>query len=71
MTTVFPHIILKKRQVNVLLYSSNGFTNKEIAVKMNTTERAVEGIRYTIMKKFGARTWPQAMADAFRMNYID
>jgi DNA-binding NarL/FixJ family response regulator len=69
--TVFPHIILKKRQVNVLLYSSNGYTNKEIAAKMNTTEKAVQGIRQTIMKKFGARIWPQAIADAFRMNYID
>jgi DNA-binding NarL/FixJ family response regulator len=70
-TTVYPDISLTPRQVDVMLYSSNGFTIKEIAAKKGVTVKTIQGIKQCIMKKFGARTWPQALSDAFRMYKIE
>jgi DNA-binding NarL/FixJ family response regulator len=71
MVTVFPYIELNNQQIDVLLYSSNGYTIKEIAHKKGVAVRAIEWRKQSIMKKFKARTWPQAVSDAFRLGIIE
>jgi DNA-binding NarL/FixJ family response regulator len=69
--TLYPTIQLQQKQIDVLLYSSNGYTVKEIAAKKGVTVKVIEGMKQSIMKKFKAKTWTQAISDAFRLRIID
>jgi two-component system response regulator NreC len=43
------------RELEVLSYISEGFTNQEIADKMFTSRRTIEGHRQSLMDKTGSR----------------
>lgn len=69
--SLYPTIQLQQKQIDVLLYSSNGFTVKEIAEKKGVPVKTIEGKKQSIMKKFKAKTWTQAISDAFRLRLIE
>jgi DNA-binding NarL/FixJ family response regulator len=50
-----PEIDLSKREVEVLALIAEGFTNNEIAEKLFTSKRTVEGHRQNLIDKTGAR----------------
>lgn len=54
---------LSERQRQVMMLAAQGFTNKEIAKKMNISTRTVESYRSWVMERTGARN----LADLIRM----
>lgn len=61
-TYEFKHISLTKREEEILNLISQGYTNKEIAIKLFISKRTVDGYREAVLDKFGARNTAQLMA---------
>jgi DNA-binding NarL/FixJ family response regulator len=53
------NVTLTKREEEILTLISQGFTNKEIALKLFLSKRTVDGYREAILDKFGARNTAQ------------
>jgi len=53
---------LTSREEEILSLISQGYTNKEIAVKLFLSKRTVDGYRESILYKFGARNTAQLIA---------
>ena len=55
------HISLTKREEEILELISQGYTNKEIGVKLFLSKRTVDGYREAVLDKFGAKNTAQLM----------
>lgn len=62
---------LSKREVEILLLIAEGFTNNEIAEKLFTSRRTVEGHRQNLLEKTGARNTATLIRFAVRNGLID
>jgi len=55
------HINLTKREEEILELISQGYTNKEIGIKLFISKRTVDGYREAVLDKFGAKNTAQLM----------
>lgn len=62
---------LSKREIEILLLIAEGFTNNEIAEKLFTSRRTVEGHRQNLLEKTGARNTATLIRFAVRNGLID
>lgn len=62
---------LSRREVEILLLISEGFTNNEIAEKLFTSRRTVEGHRQNLLEKTGARNTATLIRFAAKNKLID
>ncbi|HEX8378283.1 MAG TPA: response regulator transcription factor [Pedobacter sp.] len=62
---------LSKREVEILLLIAEGHTNNEIAEKLFTSRRTVEGHRQNLLEKTGARNTATLIRFAVRNGLID
>jgi DNA-binding NarL/FixJ family response regulator len=53
-----PNIELSEREIEVLVLIAEGYTNNEIADKLFTSRRTVEGHRQSLIEKTGVRNTP-------------
>ncbi|MCX2740779.1 response regulator transcription factor [Pontibacter anaerobius] len=63
--------ILSKRELEVLLLISEGFTNAEIAEKLFTSKRTIETHRQNILEKTQTRNTPNLIKYAIQHNLIE
>jgi DNA-binding NarL/FixJ family response regulator len=61
----------KIREIEILLLIAEGFTNNEIAEKLFTSRRTVEGHRQNLLEKTGARNTATLIRFAVRNGLID
>jgi DNA-binding NarL/FixJ family response regulator len=61
---------LSKREAEVLILIAEGFTNQEIAEKLFTSKRTVEGHRQNLLEKTGARNTAALIRFAILNNII-
>jgi DNA-binding NarL/FixJ family response regulator len=54
-TTALKKIELTDKEIKIIKFLSKQFTSKEIADKMGLSFRTVEGYRFDLQKKLGAR----------------
>jgi DNA-binding CsgD family transcriptional regulator len=64
-------IQLGRAQMDVLLLTAEGLTSKQIAQKKGISQKTVEAEKYTVLKKFGAKSMVQAVILAFKMGMIE
>jgi len=64
-------IDLSRREIEILLLIAEGFTNNEIAEKLFTSRRTVEGHRQNLLEKTGARNTATLIRFAVRNGIID
>lgn len=64
-------IDLSRREIEILLLIAEGFTNNEIAEKLFTSRRTVEGHRQNLLEKTGARNTATLIRFAARNGLID
>nr|WP_305121726.1 response regulator transcription factor [Pedobacter mongoliensis] len=64
-------IDLSRREIEILLLIAEGFTNNEIAEKLFTSRRTVEGHRQNLLEKTGARNTATLIRFAARHGLID
>lgn len=64
-------IDLSKREMEILLLIAEGYTNNEIAEKLFTSRRTVEGHRQNLLEKTGARNTATLIRFAVRNGIID
>lgn len=64
-------IDLSKREIEILLLIAEGLTNNEIAEKLFTSRRTVEGHRQNLLEKTGARNTATLIRFAARNGLID
>ena len=64
-------IDLSRREIEILLLIAEGFTNNEIAEKVFTSRRTVEGHRQNLLEKTGARNTATLIRFAARNGLID
>lgn len=64
-------IDLSRREIEILLLIAEGLTNNEIAEKLFTSRRTVEGHRQNILEKTGARNTATLIRFAVRNGIID
>jgi DNA-binding NarL/FixJ family response regulator len=64
-------IDLSKREIEILLLIAEGFTNNEIAEKLFTSRRTVEGHRQNLLEKTSARNTATLIRFAVRNGLID
>lgn len=62
---------LSRREIEILLLIAEGFTNNEIAEKLFTSRRTVEGHRQNLLEKTGARNTATLIRFAVRNGLID
>lgn len=60
-----------KRELEVLILTAEGFTNQEIADKLYTSKRTVEGHRQSMITKTGARNTVALVSYALRNRLIN
>ncbi|MBS7565034.1 response regulator transcription factor [Mucilaginibacter sp. Bleaf8] len=65
-----PEIDLSKREIEVLALIAEGFTNSEIAEKLFTSRRTIEGHRQNLIDKTGARNTAALIRFAIQNNII-
>ncbi|WP_158828188.1 response regulator transcription factor [Mucilaginibacter lacusdianchii] len=65
-----PEIDLSKREIEVLALIAEGFTNNEIAEKLFTSKRTIEGHRQNLIDKTGARNTAALIRFAIQNNII-
>ena len=61
---------LSKRELDVLVYTSQGYFNKEIAIKLDISERTVKNHMSSIFKKIDVVDRTQAAVFAIRNNLV-
>lgn len=66
-----PEIEFSKRELEVLNLIAEGLTNKEIADKLFTSRRTVEGHRLSLLGKTGSRNTPSLIRYAVLNGVID
>ena len=64
-------IELSKRETEILLLIAEGYTNNEIAEKLFTSRRTVEGHRQNLLEKTGTRNTATLIRFAVRSGIID
>jgi DNA-binding NarL/FixJ family response regulator len=64
-------IHLSKREMEILQLLSDGFTNLEIADRLFTSRRTVEGHRQSLLNKAGVRNTPELIKFAMLKGLID
>lgn len=64
-------IDLSRREIEILLLIAEGLTNNEIAEKLFTSRRTVEGHRQNLLEKTGARNTATLIRFAVRNGIID
>ncbi|GAA4792848.1 response regulator transcription factor [Olivibacter ginsenosidimutans] len=57
---------INNREMEVLALTADGFTNQEIAERLFTSKRTVEGYRQSLLEKTGARNTAALIKYAFR-----
>jgi DNA-binding NarL/FixJ family response regulator len=67
---ITPFVSLTKREIEILNLISMGFSDKEIGNKINISKRTVDGHRYNLLIKFGARNSAHLIKYAIAGNYI-
>lgn len=67
----FPESELSKREVEVLILIAEGFTNQEIADKLYTSKRTVEGHRQNLIEKTNTRNTAALIRYAILNKLID
>jgi two-component system, LuxR family, response regulator FixJ len=60
---------LSPRQVEVMRLVANGFSNKEIAHKLNLSRRTVENYRAWMMEKMAAKNLADLVRKAIAMGF--
>ena len=61
---------LSERQLQVMMLAAQGFTNKEIAKKMDITTRTVESYRSWVMERTGAKNLAELIRMAMRLGMV-
>ena len=61
---------LPERQHQVMLLAAQGFTNKEIAKRMDITVRTVESYRSLVMERTGAKNLAELIRMAMRLGMV-
>jgi two-component system response regulator FixJ len=62
--------VLSERQRQVMMLAAQGFTNKEIAKKMDITPRTVESYRSLVMERTGAKNLAELIRMAMRLGMV-
>lgn len=62
--------ILSDRELEVLMFISNGFSSKQIAAELSISARTVETHRLNIMKKLGTTNSAETISVAAKLNLI-
>lgn len=62
---------LSRREIEILVLIAEGFTNNEIAEKLFTSRRTVEGHRQNLLEKTGAKNTATLIRFAVRNKLID
>lgn len=63
--------ILNENEIKILKFISQGFSNKEIATKLNTNEKKIKNEISNLLIKIGAKNRAQAVYIALTNNIID
>lgn len=61
---------LPKRQAEALLYTANGFTDRQAAEEMQCAPDTVKHLRKSAHYKCGSHTGPELVAKAFELGYL-
>jgi two-component system response regulator NreC len=64
------HPALSTRETEILVYISNGFTNKEIATRLHISVKTVETHRANIMRRLALKTRAELVEYALKNGYI-
>jgi DNA-binding NarL/FixJ family response regulator len=65
-----PYKDFSPRELEVLLLTADGYTNNEIAEKLFTSRRTVEGHRQSLIDKAGVKNTPHLIQFAFRTGIL-
>ncbi|MDB5012682.1 MAG: two-component system response regulator, partial [Daejeonella sp.] len=69
--TINPDINLTARELEVLKLTAEGLTNMEMADKLFTSRRTVEGHRQSLIDKTGAKNSAALIVYAFRAGLLN